>query len=68
MIVLEGETGYAFAPGDDALADERVTVLTDRACARQLGERGYQRPLCGFHIDRNVEATQRLCESRHAAR
>lgn len=68
MIVVEGETGYTFAPGGDAPADVRVTVLTDRARVRQLCERGYQRPRCGCSGDRNVEATQRLCESRHATR
>lgn len=67
-IVVDGETGLTFAPGDDgALADALGSLLNHPDRARACGERGYQRLLSEFHIDRNVEATQRLYDSiRHA--
>ena len=59
-IIVEGKTGLTFPPGDaDALACAIVTVLSDREEAQRMGNRGYDRLVREFHIDRNVDATQR---------
>lgn len=62
-IVVEGDTGLTFPPGDaEALAGAIVQVAGDRAAAERMGERGYDRLMQTFHIRRNVEATERLYE------
>ena len=60
-IVVEGETGLTFPPGDaSALAAQLARVLGDRGLAERMGQLGYERLMQHFHIDRNVEATERL--------
>jgi glycosyltransferase involved in cell wall biosynthesis len=60
-IVVEGETGVTFPPGDDdALARAIVGVIGDRARARQMGDNGFERLSREFHIRQNVESTVRL--------
>ena len=64
-IVEEGRTGLMFPPGDaDALAEAITRLTHDRREFKEMGERGYERLLREFHITRNVEATQRLYETR----
>ena len=60
-IIVEGETGVTFPPGDDAaLARAIVSVIGDRARARQMGDKGFERLSREFHIRQNVESTVRL--------
>jgi glycosyltransferase involved in cell wall biosynthesis len=62
-LVEEGVTGLTFPPGDaPALAQAIRQVLADPDEARRMGERGYDRLVREFHIDRNTEATERLYE------
>jgi glycosyltransferase involved in cell wall biosynthesis len=51
-IVVEGETGYTFPPGDWQVLAARLTeLLNDPARARAMGERGYERLLSAFTLD-----------------
>ena len=60
-IVDEGKTGITFPPGDDqALAGAITRLIADPEEAARMGERGYQRLVSHFHIDRNTDATERL--------
>lgn len=62
-IVVEGETGLTFAPGDAGeLAHKVLELLTDPGRARACGEAGYARLAAEFHIARNVERTMALYE------
>lgn len=57
-IVVDGETGYTFAPGDSGeLAARILDLLEHPDRARAFGEAGYQRLVDEFHVDRNVERT-----------
>jgi glycosyltransferase involved in cell wall biosynthesis len=63
-IIEEGRTGLTFPSGDaDKLAEAIIAVVNDPAEAKRMGERGYERLTREFHIDRNVEATQRTYET-----
>jgi glycosyltransferase involved in cell wall biosynthesis len=43
-MVVEGETGYTFPPGDsNMLAARMLELLKDPALCRRMGERGYRR-------------------------
>lgn len=62
-IVVEGETGLLFRPGDSVeLADAITRLARDRDLARRMGEQGYQRLVSEFPIARNIEATEGLYE------
>jgi glycosyltransferase involved in cell wall biosynthesis len=60
-IVEEGRTGLTFPPGDhEALAAAIARVIGDREEAGRMGERGYERLVSQFHIDRNTAATEEV--------
>jgi glycosyltransferase involved in cell wall biosynthesis len=60
-IVIDGETGYTFPPGDsDALAARVVELLEDEQKRRMFGEAGFDRLTKEFHVTRNVERTKEL--------
>jgi glycosyltransferase involved in cell wall biosynthesis len=60
-IIDDGLTGLTFPPGDaEALAKQIVRLLENREEAVRLGENGFDRLMKEFHIDRNLEATERL--------
>jgi glycosyltransferase involved in cell wall biosynthesis len=51
-MVVEGQTGYTFPPGDyEELARRLNELLADPNRARQMGEAGYQRLIDSFTID-----------------
>jgi glycosyltransferase involved in cell wall biosynthesis len=57
-IVVDGETGYTFTPGDAGDLAARILDLLEHAeRARAFGEAGYRRLVDEFHVDRNVERT-----------
>ena len=57
-IVVDGETGYTFEPGNpEPLAARILDLLEHRDRARAFGEAGYRRLVDEFHVDRNVERT-----------
>lgn len=61
--IVEGETGYVIAPGDDAaLAERVVSLLGDPARARQMGERGLQVVKEKFSCAAQVESVENLYE------
>jgi glycosyltransferase involved in cell wall biosynthesis len=68
--IVEGETGYIVAPGDDkALAERLISLLRDPATARRMGERGLQvvkdKFSCAAQVE-NVEALyERLLARKH---
>lgn len=52
-MVVDGQTGYTFPPGDAATLAARVSeLLSDPAKAVAMGERGYQRLLQDFSVDK----------------
>ena len=52
-MVVEGETGFTFEPGDSKMLAERIaTLLADPDRRAQMGQRGYQRLLSNFTIER----------------
>ena len=62
-IIVEGETGLTFPPGDaEALANKMLALISDRESMKRLGENGYQRLIERFHSSRNIELTQALYE------
>lgn len=62
-LVAEGETGLTFSPGDPvSLAQAVGAILESVDTARRMGNAGFDRLVREFHIDRNVEATQRMYE------
>ena len=62
-LVAEGETGLTFTPGDAASLAEAVrTIVGAPELAQRMGEAGHARLVKEFHIDRNVEATERMYE------
>jgi glycosyltransferase involved in cell wall biosynthesis len=67
-IVVEGQTGLTFAPGNaDELAAQVVALLQDPARARAFGQAGYERIVAEFHIARNVERTMAMYQRVLAA-
>lgn len=61
--VVEGETGYVVAPGDDAaLASRIISLLTDADAARRMGERGLQVVKEKFSCAAQVESVENLYE------
>jgi len=62
-LVEEGHSGLTFTPGDSAqLAEAVLRVIGNPAEAQRLGQNGYERLIREFHVDRNVESTERLYE------
>lgn len=60
-IVVDGETGRIVPPGDaGALAGAAVEVLSDRARARAMGERGRTRAAADFTLEAKVDGTLRV--------
>lgn len=52
-MVLEGETGYTFPLGDAATLAARMTeLLSDPARAERMGQRGYERLVSDFSVQR----------------
>jgi glycosyltransferase involved in cell wall biosynthesis len=57
-IVVDGETGKVFTPGDPAaLAAAVCELLQDPQRSRALGEAGYRRLCTEFHVSTNVSRT-----------
>jgi glycosyltransferase involved in cell wall biosynthesis len=68
-IVVEGETGYTFPPGDSAtLAARLLDLLGDPARAAAMGERGFARLQSAFTMDRYMADIHRLYEAILAGR
>ena len=70
--VVEGETGYIVAQGDDAaLASRIISLLTDADGARRMGERGLQvvkeKFSCAAQVERVESLYERLLTKKHAA-
>jgi glycosyltransferase involved in cell wall biosynthesis len=60
-IVVEGETGYLFAPGQpEDLAAKVIDLLENPLKARVFGQAGRQRLLERFGSVRNAELTMAL--------
>jgi glycosyltransferase involved in cell wall biosynthesis len=61
--IVEGETGYVVAPGDDAaLAARVISLLRDAEGARRMGERGLQVVKEKFSCAAQVENVENLYE------
>lgn len=57
-IVVDGETGYTFTPGDpEDLAARVVDLLEHPERAKAFGDAGYDRLIAQFHVARNVTRT-----------
>jgi glycosyltransferase involved in cell wall biosynthesis len=70
--VVEGETGYIVAPGDEAaLASRIISLLTDADGARRMGERGLQvvkeKFSCAAQVERVENLYERLLTQKRAA-
>jgi len=63
-IVVDGDTGLLFEPGNPAaLASSLRTLLANRERAASMGAAGRARLLAEFSIERNIELTQNLYAS-----
>lgn len=63
-IIVHGESGFMFKPGDDAeLAQYVAGLLEDSSRAREMGEMGHKRAGQEFGIQKNVQKTQQLYAS-----
>ena len=63
-IVVDGETGLLFEPGDADDLDHALGDLVGNTGRRnRMGEAGYRRLIDEFGLDRNVERTQNLYRS-----
>lgn len=59
--ILEGETGYIVPPGDDEMMAARtVSLLEDKARAREMGTRGRKRIIDCFSCEAQLERTENL--------
>lgn len=62
-MVVEGETGYTYPPGDwQALASRMIELLGDPEKAKQMGEKGYERLMDKFTVQsymNEIHATYR---------
>jgi glycosyltransferase involved in cell wall biosynthesis len=57
-IVVEGETGYLVAPGDDAAVAARIaSLVSDRERAAAMGRAGRERAQRDFSVARMTDAT-----------
>lgn len=62
-IVVDGETGLLFTPGDpESLAHRLLELLGDAERLKRMGQAGYQRMAAEFTIAHNVRTTQALYE------
>jgi glycosyltransferase involved in cell wall biosynthesis len=62
-IVVHGQTGFTFTPGNpEELAGHILDLLADPARARAFGDAGYQRLVSHFHVRANVERTTAVYE------
>jgi glycosyltransferase involved in cell wall biosynthesis len=60
-IVVDGETGYTFTPGDSGeLAARILDLLEHPERARLYGDAGHRRLLAEFHVARNVARTSAI--------
>src|SRR5947209_13834475 len=67
--IIEGETGFIVAPGDDeALAARIIELLQDPARAQALGRRGHERVKQMFSCTAQLERTEALYNQLLAAR
>jgi glycosyltransferase involved in cell wall biosynthesis len=63
-MVIDGKTGYTFAPGDSAeLAGRLIELLKDPAKAAAMGEAGYARLLESFTIREYMDGIHRVYRS-----
>jgi glycosyltransferase involved in cell wall biosynthesis len=63
-IVVDGETGLLYRPGDgDELADALRRFLRDQSLRDSMGQAGYRRLLDSFGVAKNVSATERIYRS-----
>ncbi len=63
-MVIDGKTGYTFAPGDSAeLAGRLIELLRDPAKAAAMGEAGYARLLESFTIREYMDGIHRAYRS-----
>jgi glycosyltransferase involved in cell wall biosynthesis len=68
-IVVDGETGLLFTPGDaSALAGKLRALLLDPERARAMGAAGRKRLEAHYSIRRNVERTQAVYDGLFASR
>jgi len=62
-IIIDGESGVLYAPGDHAqLAVEIMKILKNTDQAVALGEAGYQRLVKEFGIEKHISRVQQLYE------
>jgi glycogen(starch) synthase len=55
-MVVDGQTGFTFAPGDSSeLARRLIELLSDPARAASMGEAGYQRLLDSFSVQQYMD-------------
>jgi glycosyltransferase involved in cell wall biosynthesis len=63
-LVVDGETGFLFPPGDHAMLRSRLLQLTgDRLLRTRLGLAGRKRAETGFSLEKHNDALMRLYES-----
>jgi glycosyltransferase involved in cell wall biosynthesis len=63
-MVVEGETGYTFPPGDHMeLAARLIELLGDPARAAQMGDAGYRRLLESFSIEQYMKGIHSVYHS-----
>jgi glycosyltransferase involved in cell wall biosynthesis len=63
-IVVDGETGFLYPPGNsDELADGLRRLLHDPSLRNSMGAAGYGRLLSSFGVEKNVSATERIYRS-----
>ena len=59
--IVEGQTGYIVAPGDERTMAERITsLLNDPQRAREMGQNGLRVIRQKFSCEAQVEQTERL--------
>lgn len=67
-IVVHGETGYTFTPGDPAdLAARILDLLRDAGRRQAFGDAGYQRLDAHFHTRRNIAKTSAIYDAIFAS-
>jgi glycosyltransferase involved in cell wall biosynthesis len=69
--IVEGETGYVVAPGDDeAMAARIVSLLQDPERACEMGRRGRavveEKFSCAAQLERTERLYEKLLERKHA--
>ena len=65
----DGETGFLVPPMDTARFAQRIDqLLTTKALARTMGERGLERVTCDFDFDRYIDTLENLFATVSAGR